>query len=205
MGIHITTGHTGKMLGIASISTSRNLNPNCQKYSQIKGSICSKCYAARQLKMYKNLRDALERNYKLLTERVLSDDELPVMNYSFFRIESFGDIANVTQAINYLNLIRKNSQTFFGWWTKNPAYIQKAFEKTGYKKPKNCNIILSSMFIDKRTENNQYDFIDKVFTVYSKDYIKENKININCGARSCLNCHKCYEKNRIKYVNEKLK
>lgn len=201
--IHITTGHTGKMFGIGSISTSRNMNPNCMKYSKIEGSICSKCYAARQLSMYKNLRTALERNYKLLTERVLDDEELPIINYGFFRIESFGDLANETQAINYLNIIKKNPQTFFGWWTKNPGYIDKALKKVGGK-PKNCNIILSSMFINERAES-KYDFIDKVFTVYDKEYIIKNKIKINCGAKSCLGCHKCYERNRTKLINEILK
>lgn len=202
--LHITANHTGKMKGMASISTSREVNPNCQAYAKIEGSVCSKCYAARQLAMFKNLREVLERNYNLLTERVLDESKLPLLNYGFFWIEAFGDLANVTHATNYLNLIRKNQQTFFGWWTKNPEYIKMALKEHKIKKPKNCNIILSSLFINEEQEN-RYDFVDKVFTVYDKNYIKENKININCGGRSCLECHKCYEKNRIKFINEKLK
>lgn len=200
--IHVTTGHTGKMYGIGSISTSRNLNPNCIERAKVEGSICSKCYAIRQLGVYKQLRNALEKNYKILTERILTDEELPILNYGYFRIESFGDLANTTQAINYLNIIKKNPQTFFGWWTKNPKYIDEALK--GSKKPKNVNIIYSSMFINVRQEPT-YDFIDKIFTVYDKDFIKDNKIKINCGAKSCLKCHKCYEKNRTKYINERLK
>ena len=50
-----------------------------------------------------------------------------------------------------------------------------------------------------------YDFIDKIFTVYDKDYISAHDVSINCGAKSCLTCHKCYVKSKIKYINEKLK
>ena len=50
-----------------------------------------------------------------------------------------------------------------------------------------------------------YDFSDKIFTVYDKDYISTHDVSINCGAKSCLTCHKCYVKSKIKYINEKLK
>lgn len=202
--LHITTGHTGKMEGIGSISTSKLCNHNCEIYAKNPDNICSHCYASRQLGMYKNLREVLERNYYLLTESVLADEDLPILNYGFFRIESFGDLDNTTQAINYLNLIRKNPQTFFGWWTKNPWYIDEALKQMGIKKPKNVNIIYSSIKINERADA-RYDFVDKIFTVYDKDYIKENKIKINCGVKSCLTCHQCYGKNRVKYINEKLK
>ena len=50
-----------------------------------------------------------------------------------------------------------------------------------------------------------YDFIDKIFTVYDKNYINARDVNINCGAKSCLTCHKCYVRSKTKYINEKLK
>lgn len=201
--LHVTEKHTGKMTNMASISTSCKVNPMCAKYAKIEGSVCSKCYAQRQLSMYKNMQPCMERNFKILTENILSLDELPTLNNVYFRIESFGDLANKTQAINYLNLIKKNPQTFFGWWTKNPQFIKQALDD-GYEKPKNCNIIYSSMFINERADK-IYNFIDKIFTVYDKDHADKKKSKINCGARSCFKCHKCYEKNRILYINEKLK
>lgn len=202
--IEITKDHTGKMKEMGSVSTSCKVNANCAKYAQIPGSICSKCYAQRMTKMYKNLDAKLRRNFDALTTDIIPIEELPILNYGYFRIEAFGDLANTTQAINYFHLIQKNPQTFFGWWTKNPKYIAEALETMKIKKPKNVNIIYSSMFINKRMEV-EYPFIDKVFTVYDKDYIKDNKIKINCGGRSCLSCHRCYEKNRTKYINEQLK
>jgi hypothetical protein len=33
---------------------------------------------------------------------------------------------------------------------------------------------------------------DKVFTVYTKQYVKENNIDINCGGKKCKDCLLCY-------------
>lgn len=202
--LHITTNHTGKMLGINSISTSCKLNKRCANNAKVKGSICEKCYAQRLVAFRESLRDHLDNNFELLTKCVIPEEDLPVINANYFRIEAFGDLANTTQAINYLNLIRKNPHTFFAWWTKNPDFIEKAFKKTGYEKPANCNILQSALMINKPIKK-RYWFIDKIFTVFNKKYIKENGIEINCGARSCLKCHKCYEKNDIVYINEQQK
>lgn len=202
--LHITTKHTGKMKGMASLSTSCQINQRCAKNAKVKGSICEKCYAQRMFNLWKTMRPAMENNFRILTTQIIPIEDLPVLNYSIFRIESFGDIANTIHAINYLNLIKKNPQTFFGWWTKNPDFIAKALKETGYEKPDNCNILRSSLFINKPIKA-YYPFVDKVFTVYDKTTIATKGIEINCGARSCLKCRKCYEKNDIINVNEQLK
>ena len=51
----------------------------------------------------------------------------------------------------------------------------------------------------------KYWMVDHLFTVYDKDFIKNNNIEINCGAKSCLGCKKCYIDNNIFYINEQLK
>ena len=93
-------------------------------------------------------------------------------------------------------------------WTKNPGLIDKVI-KAGREKPKNLIIIYSSPYIDKPVNVDTYikcyPFIDKVFTVYSKEYIRDHKIDINCGARSCLECGRCYSKRTGKEVREQLK
>ena len=75
----------------------------------------------------------------------------------------------------------------------------------GYKKPENLNIIISSLFINKQLNISNYNFADKVFTVYDKKTATDRNININCGARDCSTCLKCYTKNDIKVINELLK
>ena len=70
--------------------------------------------------MYKNLNACLERNTKILTGRILKEAEIPMINASFFRFESFGDLINVTQVINYFHICKKNKHVHFALWTKNP-------------------------------------------------------------------------------------
>ena len=199
--LHITVNHTGKMTGMQSLSTSCKTNLNCAKYAQIEGSVCQKCYALRQMKYHTNVSEAYERNADILTTRVLDKEELPLINACYFRFEAFGDLHNVTQAINYFNICKKNPDVRFALWTKNPGIIKEIADK----KPKNLVIIVSSLFLNKPVDIEKMPWIDKVFTVYDKETIERENVKINCGARNCLECHRCYKKGGDKYVNEKLK
>lgn len=199
--LHITKKHNGKMEGMQSLSTSCETNKYCLEHSKIEGSICSKCYAQRQMKMYKNMSECFQRNAKELTSRVLDFDELPLTNVLYFRFEAFGDLINTTQVINYFNICKKNPNTRFALWTKNPFLIKPVADQ----KPDNLQIIVSSMFINKEIDITKFPFADKVFTVYDKETIKKENIDINCGAKSCLSCHLCYDKNDVIKIKEKLK
>lgn len=205
--LHITVKHSGKMEGMYSISTPCTINPRCAINAQIPGSVCEKCYARKLLGFRPSVKNCLERNYKILTSEVIPVDDMPHINYAFFRIESFGDLGNTTHAINYLSLIKRNPYVNFGWWTKSPDFVAEAFDKTGYEKPANLQIIRSSMYIDKPVKN-KYWFVDKTFTVYSKQAVKEGKVVINCQKtpdKKCINCLKCYLPNDIKEICEEIK
>lgn len=203
--LHVTKQHTGKMQGLQSLSTACTINKHCKKYAAINGAICQKCFAAAMFKRYgDNFNNAFVNNYNILTSEILPLESLPVINCLYFRFEAFGDLDNEKQFINYLNIAENNPRVNFAIWTKTPAIMQNVFNM-GYKKPDNLNIIVSSLFINKVANFNQYNFIDKVFTVYDKKYAAENDIKINCGARDCSTCLKCYTKNDIKYINELVK
>lgn len=202
-GLHFTTKHTGKMAGMASISTAVTTNDRCAKNAQIPGSICQKCFAAKQMKIYHSMEKPMVENQRILTSSILPMEKLPIINNIYFRFESFGDLNNATQAINYFRICYKNPRVKFALWTKNPDFIAEAISK-GYEKPSNLNIVLSSLFINKERKN-PFPFVDKVFTVYDRQHIEENNTEINCGARNCFSCGLCYEKNNITVINEKLK
>lgn len=202
-GLHFTTKHTGKMAGMASISTSVTTNDRCAKNAQIKGSICELCYAAKQMKFYPSMEKPMVENQRILTSEILPAEKLPRINNIYFRFESFGDLNNATQVKNYFNICYKNPRVKFALWTKNPDYIAAAI-RDGYEKPENLNIVLSSLFINQQRKT-RYAFIDKVFTVYDPDHIEQNGIEINCGAKNCFSCGLCYEKNGVSVINEKLK
>ena len=202
-GLHFTTKHTGKMAGLASISTAVTTNERCAKNAQIDGSICQKCFASKQMKIFPSMEKPMAENQRILTSEILPKEKIPIINNIYFRFEAFGDLNNATQVINYFRICYKNPKVKFALWTKNPDFIASAI-KAGYEKPHNLNIVLSSLFINKERKNT-FDFVDKIFTVYDDDYIKENEIEINCGARNCFSCGLCYEKNGISVINEKLK
>lgn len=206
----ITWKHTGKMENMVSLSTSVLLNENCKAHRNCAGSICENCYAFEQLHAYKTQRVKLERATEFLTSHVVDFDNIPVLNVKLFRFESFGDLNNSIQVINYFNIARKNPDTTFTLFTKNPFIIDYALKEYGVSKPENFIVILSSLFknhefnIDKMKA--LYPFVDKIFTVYTPEYINENGITINCGARNCFTCRKCYDKNNgIEYLHERVK
>lgn len=202
-GLHFTTKHTGKMSGMVSISTSVLQNARCAKNAQIKGSICEKCFAAKQMKVFPSMEKPMIENQRILTSEILPTEKLPTINNLYFRFESFGDLNNATQVINYFNICKKNPRVKFALWTKNPDFIANAIE-AGHEKPDNLNIVLSSLFINKERKN-AFPFVDKIFTVYDSEHIEANDIEINCGSKNCFSCGLCYEKNNVTTINEKLK
>ena len=159
------------------------------------------------MKMRKALKERLEDNADILTTRLLKDREIPVTNAAVFRFESFGDLYNITHLTNYVLICERNPYTHFGLWSKNIWILQELFNDCGIKKPDNLSIIVSSPMLNKTMEldREKYWFVDHVFTVYDKQFIKENDVDINCGARDCLGCQRCYHRNTEFYVNEKLK
>ena len=207
--IKITKNMSGKMEGMLSLNTSCLTNPNCQAFSKIKGSICQKCYSHKLLSYRQNVSECFEQNAFELTTRILSDEEInknfKFYNINFFRFEAFGDLINNTQLLNYVNIAKTNKNVRFALWAKNINIINDVFSKI--KQPKNLQLDLSSLYINKKLDEStikaqiQY----KIFTVYDKDFIKNNDVVINCGAKKCALCGICYKNNKIKYINEKLK
>lgn len=205
-GLHYTINHTGKMAGLQSLSSSIILNPNCVRRMQKHDSICSKCFAAAMMNRYKDLDRCLQGNAPILTGSILPDSVLPVIPSRYFRFEAYADLNNWIQFVNYRNIAAKNPDTLCALWTKNPHIIAQALER-GYTIPANMQIVLSSPLVNKPIKSTKYTFVNKIFTVYDKEASKG--VNINCGARSCLACGRCYRPNpegtKIQYINEVLK
>lgn len=210
-GIHVTTKMNGKMKGFWSLSTASLMNSFCKAMSKCDDTVCSHCYANAMAQRYDNLNLALISNYNLLTtEEITVNDWLWLfdgkMDTEVFRIESFGDLQNVRQAMNYINLVVAFPNVKFGWWTKHPHLIEMAFELLGMSKPENLQLILSSVKVNEIDEvrfEKYGELFDKVFTVYDKAHAKN--ICINCGSRDCGGCMACYTSNSTRYISEKIK
>ena len=205
--------HGGKMKNVISISTSPLVNVVCNARAKNPASICAHCFSRRMMKVYPALAAKLERNYNLLTTVELDDADIPKFapRSGFLRFEAFGDLATPLQVKNYFTIARVNGHLNCALWTKNPQIIKKAIEIYGIEKPENLNIIFSvaglnstaAPMIYEALQENGYEFIDKVFTVY--DDANAGGVNINCGARDCATCGRCYLKNDTVFINEKLK
>lgn len=208
-GITFSHNMTGKMTDVLCLSTNCFMNKHCMKRYLSGIGVCAHCFAAVTEKMYPSVRENTSLNTEILTDKVLPYEVIPYIYTDIVRIESFGDLNNVTQAENYLRLAIVNKNVRFGWWTKNPQYIHQALQKYHKGKlPSNVLIVLSSTNLNKEVKvPDQYKyFISKVFTVYTKEYFEKLTINhesfINCGARSCKACQRCYNTN---YYNMKHK
>lgn len=205
-GVHFSDRMTAKLDGVLTLSTSVNKNPLCACRHNIPGSICENCFAVATLNQYSDLERLLTNNFEILNSVVIPVNEWPLIPFAVCRFEAFGDPATVTCVLNYINCALANPHVKFALWSKNVGILKNAFSVPGVKKPKNLQIIGSSLYINKIDERLlNYWFIDRVFTVFTADYAIENNIKINCGFRRCLECLVCYKKNNVKYVNEIIK
>ena len=204
--LHITTLN-GKLNGFYSISTSVLMNNHCQTYAKIPGTICEKCYAALSVSNYDGLAQALDINYYILNNYLLSIDAFKSLPFTttngYARIESHGDVDTVICAMNYNRLCKAIKYIHFAAWTKNIMLWCNAFQREG--KATNLNFIVSSLYVGKVIDipEKARPYVDHVFTVYN-----DPTTTINCGARNCNTCRNCYDENttdRPFYINEKLK
>lgn len=207
--IHVTNHSAGtKMEGIQSISTTSLCNPICQKRKEICGGICAHCYADTLCHLRHSLNDHLQSNYLILTSRLLTKAEaanVPISSV-LARVESFGDVAKVVQARNYIRIIRAHPNQRFGIWSKNWGIWLAAFKAEG--KPRNCTYVHSSMNINQidTIDPRMKKYVDHVFTVWNKDEYKNYMGGITeCAGIHCMSCQKCYKKKTSYYINERLR
>lgn len=187
----------GKLEGYYSVSTSVLMNPICQERAKVPGSICAQCYAATYAAMRNELNQALETNFRILNEFLISETAWATLTWPTTngdgRIESFGDVASVICARNYLRIIKTHPWINFGVWTKNVALWIRAFALEGGK-PANMKFIVSSPKINEKVEISAewLPYLDHRFTVYDAEFARENGIVINCGGAKCATCRNCY-------------
>jgi len=193
---------TGKLDGFKAISTNTVTNPFCIKMNKAKDNIiCSHCYSHTMLKTFrKNCQPSLQRNSDLLSTRVLEREELPLILDAFFRFDAHGELINVTNLINYVNIAKKNPHCNFGLWTKRKDLVNKYFKDNEcppnliliYSNPKISNILSRPPKHFHRTFNN----------VLEHEKVERQ----NCTGQQCKNCLLCYTPNNgVDTIVEKVK
>ena len=206
--LSVSHGLTGKMAGMPAVTSSMLCNEYCQKLSKLVGTVCEKCYTKKYLKARPNIEKMYAQNTELLSSSVIPIKQLPFINAAMCRLETFGDITNATHLHNYVNLIKKNNHCMFSLFTKNYTVVFDYFKT--HKQPKNLSIVISSLLVNQPFDASFLKDIPltnvKIFTVYSKPFTKSNNVIINCGKNRCVDCKRCYTKNKAPiYVSELLK
>tara|TARA_R100000656_G_C3949783_1_gene128224 strand:- start:148 stop:804 length:657 start_codon:yes stop_codon:yes gene_type:complete len=200
----------GKMERVPSLSTSPLLNSSCEKFRKIKAnSICKSCYSVNSLGIYKNLRSMLAVNSEILSQH-LTDDEIkraargihsPLSG--LFRFESHGDILNEAHLNNLVRIAALRPDISFALWTKRYSLAENYFDK--HKKPKNLEVVYSSLLLNRPINKERFNHCNKIFTVYSKDGVKQKGVTINCGGKKCNDCRFCYTGTGPQHINELIK
>lgn len=141
--VMVSTNLSGKMRGMPAVTSSCKNNPRCLSRIRAGVGVCAHCFADKGHSIHEQPRVNGVYNGELLSRELLPPDLLPrFINAQIARIESHGDVINVTHARNYVRMIRNNPDTFFGVWSKNPDFWAEAFKAEGGK-PANMNFILS--------------------------------------------------------------
>lgn len=185
-GIHFTHHTNGKMSGLVSLNTSSLNNDFCKKKSRNRNNICHFCYSTKYEKLRKNLEKAYLKNGLILKRDHI---EIPVIPYRWLRVNSFGELINISHLDNIVQLARKNDHCTFSLFTKRLSLLNYYFYNNN--KPKNLIVIYSTTKLNKVLEYNDLSFknkkiIDKVFSVTNQKDLK-----INC-TKNCFECMKCY-------------
>lgn len=185
---------TGKIEGIVSIDSSAAGCEFCNLMREIAAKmkangndkhICGRCYAIKGRFRFKNVKNRHELNMAILSEIEFKPGDFKGMAlYGLVRINSDGDIRNLTHARNIIRIMNDNPIARFGWWTKNIKDVKEAVKELG--KPSNCILIASSYLIGKPIKLPEY--FDYTFTVYETE--EDVEIAITNGASEC-NGKKC--------------
>lgn len=200
LDIKITENMSGKMDMMKSLNS--GFSKACHIRSKDPESPCYGCYSQKAMKRYKTASVRFQKNTDALSKVLIPEIALPRVNASTFRFNAHGEIENNIHAVNLFRIAKKNPRTQFSLWTHDPKFIQHAIKKEG--KPSNLILIYSSQKLNK-ADRKPKNF-DKVFTVYTKDHAKNNHIDINCGAKKCWDCMKCYDPNdTTTHIKELLK
>ena len=176
---------TGKLLNIPTINTNPLDNKFCNRMCKT-NAVCKHCYSRAMLQgLRKNCGPVWSQNGKILSESIIPDDQLPVINSVWFRFSGHGELLNSTHFLNLCKIATHNHRTQFVLWTKRKDIVRKHIQEV----PSNMRLIYSNPRLNNVMKHAP-DGFDKVFNVVSKDSYKSN-----CHGKACWQCGLCYDAN----------
>ena len=191
-----------KMAGLPSFSTCCLMNPRCVARMLNGEAVCAHCFSCALQKIRPGLKLTTGQNFATLNATEIetapkvkwTPKALRINPDRLTRIESFGDVASVLQAINYIRIMKANPDCRFGAWTKNLDLWVEALKQEG--KPENMTLVFSSLRINMPDAIPHWalPYVDHRFTVYTKEWLLAHGVKSNCAGISCATCKRCYRK-----------
>lgn len=190
---------SGKIKGVLSLDSSASACEFCKYMRAVAiahpelNIICAKCYDVKQEQYRTGVKERHALNLLIMKTVLFTEAELlQVQAAEIVRINSSGDIDNLTHARNMIRYAKAHKGANVAIWSKNFDMMKKAFEIEG--KPCNLVYIASSPVIDKAITLPK--FADYTFTVYSTPEKLQETLNAGamaCNGAKCRDCgFKCY-------------
>ena len=188
---------SGKIEDIMSLDSSCHGCTFCNNWRELaksnKSIICGYCYDYRQENYRKGVLYRHALNLLIMSLVLFSEDELGTLpTHYIVRINSSGDIENVTHARNMIRYAKTHVYSHVALWSKNFKACEQAFDIEG--KPINMTFVASSPIINKAIKAPKY--ADYVFTVYNDIKALQEALKngaCECNGKKCKECgFKCY-------------
>mgnify|MGYP000341685641 CR=1 FL=1 len=121
------------------------------------------------------------------------------LNDAYFRFQQHGELINMTHFVNLMNIASDNPKTTFACWTKRKDILNKYRKENDI--PENVIMVYSNPQINKILDEPPKGF-DKVFNNVWKDHAVEKQ---NCTGQKCMDCLRCYDKDKENVIVEAVK
>lgn len=187
----------GKIEGCTSCDASAH---GCEFCSKMRAAaahdptiICGICYDYSQEEYRTSVLQRHALNLRIMKSVLFTVDELKALPiFTILRVNSSGDIDNVTQARNMLRIAAAHPSTPCTIWTKNIPAMTAALDLEG--KPGNVTLIRSSLHIDRPDPlPPRFDYVFTVYSTPARVYAAIAMGAAECNGKKCRECgYKCY-------------
>lgn len=164
------------------------------KLRNVKGSVCSKCYALKGRYVFGNTKSAMERRYVSLSD----DRWVDFMSYmiekreksGYFRWHDSGDIQSIEHLHKIVQVAERLPHIKFWLPTREYSIVEKYMEI--YHVPDNLTIRLSGFMIDGPSPDSLAKRLGLVVSGVS-DQLSYTCPSNNQGNK-CMDCRACWDK-----------
>jgi len=161
------------------------------KLDKIPGTVCAGCYALKGRYRFPNVKEALNRRLKSLTDpKWIEAMTVLVAHYSlkvpFFRWHDSGDLQSVQHLKNIFEVSKRTAETLHCLPTREAKFLRLMDPEVV---PKNLKIVLSDHMNDQQKPPTWWPYTSGVTTDHNQVTCPASK-----QGNKCLSCRKCWDR-----------